>query len=93
MVQTMISLPLEQVEKILTTVLDTDQVQTMINTLLEATVRHASSGYVFNFGKHIGKTMNQVHQENPAYLIWLAKKLEDDTKNFQDVKELLKSYV
>ena len=40
------------------------------------------------FGKHFGKTINDVMEEDPSYLVWFAKNI----KNMPDFVEQIKSH-
>ena len=41
--------------------------------------------YVFDFGKHKGKTIDQVFLENPKYILWCVKKVEFFEMSNKDV--------
>lgn len=93
MTNTMISLPVDRVSAILTTKVKTTVAGDIITLLLQEMNKLNSEQFVFNFGKHKGKTLVDVNREHHDYLIWLAKQLDGETEKFQDIKELLKNYV
>ncbi len=47
---------------------------------------------VLNFGKYKGKTIFQVIEENPAYIVWCIRNVENFTINDKLSKELCKQY-
>ena len=47
---------------------------------------------LFNFGKYKGKTILQVIEENPAYIVWCIRNVNNFTIDDNLSKELCKQY-
>ncbi len=45
-----------------------------------------------SFGKHKEKTLHQVFQEDPSYLLWLSKEFKKDEDNLTPTKKAIIKY-
>ena len=53
----------------------------------EATIKVLSADDVLTFGKYKGKTLREIHSENPNYLIWVNQNTKDFVIDFNSLNE------
>ena len=53
----------------------------------EATIKVLSADDVLTFGKYKGKTLREIHSENPNYLIWVSQNTNDFVIDFNSLNE------
>ena len=53
----------------------------------EATIKVLSADDVLTFGKYKGKTLREIHSENPNYLIWVSQHTNDFVKDINSFNE------
>ena len=53
----------------------------------EATIKVLSTDDVLTFGKYKGKTLREIHSENPNYLIWVSQNTNDFVIDFGSLNE------
>lgn len=53
----------------------------------EATIKVLSADDVLTFGKYKGKTLREIHSENPNYLIWVSQNTNDFVIDFSSFNE------
>jgi uncharacterized protein (DUF3820 family) len=53
----------------------------------EATIKVLSADDVLTFGKYKGKTLREIHSENPNYLIWVSPNTNDFIIDFNSLNE------
>lgn len=53
----------------------------------EATIKVLSADDVLTFGKYKGKTLREIHSENPSYLIWVSQNTNDFVIDFSSFNE------
>jgi hypothetical protein len=65
----------------------------IINGLMDLTRRNTSGQFTLRFGKHKGKTLAEIHLEDPNYIDWLKKALSDKPETeFTDVREAINAF-